>query len=153
MEFSDQLSDCDSMQADELVICSKCKSKVHKDKIAQAFSKCSQVKDFVRRYENVQQLAGLLLIKQQQCALSPEDAMMLSKANKILNNEMAKKRYAQVLEKRRQNMLKKQKKQKKVGKTLEEKARLDEELVVPPLVVEIDDAEDVDTEVTTKMEE
>ncbi len=134
-----------TLHEEDLVMCSKCKSKVHRDKIVQAFSKCSQVKDFVRRYENVQQLAGLLLIKQQQQngILTEDETSTLSKARKILDNEMAKRRYAQVLEKRKLNQLKK-KNQKKVVKTLEEKAQLDEELIVPPLITDDGDDGEID---------
>ena len=120
----------------DYVVCLECKQKIHKDKMMKAFSKCSLVKDFVRRFENIQRFAGHLLIKQQSEDLTSEESSQLKKATAVLNNPLAIKRYNQVLEKRKISAEKKKGKKKVVPKSLEEKAQLDDELVIPPLEAE-----------------
>lgn len=134
----------------DYVVCHECKQKIHKDKMMKAFSKCSLVKDFVRRFENIQRFAGYLLIKQQTEELSPEESAQLKKATAVLNNPLAIKRYNQVLEKRKISAEKKKGKKKVVPKSLEEKAQLDDELVIPPL--EAEEGEETTTEIEIGME-
>lgn len=122
----------------DFVVCHECKQKIHKDKMMKAFSKCSLVKDFVRRFENIQRFAGHLLIKQQTQALTLTESEQLAKATAVLHNPLAIKRYNQVLEKRKASAEKKKGKKKVVPKSLEEKAQLDDELVIPPLEAEED---------------
>lgn len=127
-------------------LCPDCKKTFQKTRALKSFGKCSQMKDFVRRYESVQQLAGMLLLKQQQQVnqeLAEDERIQLEKANKILNNPEAKKRYNQVLERRNKTASKKKsteddeaKKHKK--RSLEERASLDAEFVVPPASKDFD---------------
>lgn len=136
-------------------LCPQCKKQYVKTKTMKSFTKCSQVKDFVRRFENVQQLAGILLVKKSiDGELHEDDAAALEKATAILNNPDAKKRYQEVLEKRKKlsaqnKRTKNEDKPKKVRKSLIERASLDEDLIVPPSSKDVAEATDLNGGETT----
>lgn len=134
-------------------LCPQCKKEFQKTRALRYFGKCSQMKDFVRRYESLQLLGGQLLLKKQSPSFTPEDNEELEKVNKLLNYPDAVKRYAQVLERRNRLAAKKKssvdgeaadKSSKAKKKTIRERANPDEELVVPPPSKDFDDEMDID---------
>lgn len=137
-----------------VAFCPDCKKQFQKTRALRYFGKCSQMKDFVRRYESLQLLAGQLLLKKQGSDFSAQDAEELEKVNKLLNNPDAIKRYAQVIERRNRLAAKKKTSpsttnegevdgvtKTKKKKTIRERANLDEELVVPPPSKDFDEEE------------
>jgi hypothetical protein len=134
-------------------LCPSCKKQFQKERALKSFSKCSQMKDFVRRYESVKQVVGLLLVKKNSFdGLTTDEEEQLRKGKLILENPAAIERYRQIEEKRKLNAAK-NKKEKTTSKkrSLLERAALDDVLVVPPaskvvseIMTEEEDEEEVE---------